>query len=1069
MSIWSKALNACIPKKLEATLEARLEDHGYTHHCKLLRILPEPSARLSLSEYSDPIKSLLDKIERPLVSLTSALSRSVESVELTLFQAQHIDVLLSEIGRSRTDGNTHMLTYSLTEEQELYQQFINVIGSTTLLAGISSSRTNKYVIEPRPHREFVLNDERRSYLIRELIETEESYIKNMNVLSDMYRSECYSKFLQGVEDAQITNLREQKINPAYRAFLDRAKDHPDSKRQTLHDLLVQPGQRIGRYTMMFKEMLKYTSSEHPDYPGLSAALKRAEEIATMADDSNTRLAKTFFNMHRSIENCPASLINQNRSLLRHIDATELDIVSRKPLRPVTIFLFTDKIMVVRRPSYNVNGFELCGLVNGPEVIMRTRSSSTSGLESFLNKRSDKSKRSSMQEKRLKFKGWIGLEDTELLDGSADLFSSFMLQNTAKQTSGLKKPASPTVAANMVLENYFLEQPLRLYSTCPPQEEIPNLQSQISIFSEKKEEFCKQFHKAKAIFSKNERYHVEDKKNNTAILYIDDPNFDIQHCISSLKNLPPVLGIVQVVPEEGFRNYFRFSVRSRIPLDISRERNFSLKGRDPVANGDDTDFESIFWSNIIAYGWAAKRHNLFNLQRRLHAKLQKQDSRPRKAKSITTLSKIFNPTVHTGINPQYVAYLNAQSMSRTRPASTNGPIPHHSELEVTRSISTSSTVRSNNSVSSRGSAESSTGSEMSDDYAISESAVSPAGNRLLSMFKRTDEQPKQEMLFRVVTPSSSPMSQRTSSPFCEISALEAHIAQLRSSINRETETKRQYESQLDEIQSAAGNIDSTIRSISRNSMLSNSTWSSNHTGFSTLASGSSISSIDEEVLRKMDNEEYYASIGNEVTIAMENLRDEFEERWSALAKNCELLGNEVDGLAAQLKDVSKCTMLTTDLISVHHYLQNANLIYRLQKERQLAEIRGAYQDSTDENKILFETFNDELEQILSDSHSDEGLAVRRPSHPSPEIQIKRKLKNVLLDRNSWRRKASELSRELNQLREQYGLEEQTNISDVPIINADEVEAEVEAEDNVIFDEEQASLVQMLSELKAEAEL
>lgn len=409
------------------------------------------------------------------------------------------------------------------------------------------------------------------------------------------------------------------------------------------------------------------------------------------------------------------------------------------------------------------------------------------------------------------------------------------------------------------------------------------------------------------------------QNKTAILYIDDPDFDIQHCISSLKNLPPVLGIVQVVPDEGFRlvdwismgyyhilvnkrNCFRFSVRSRIPLDVSRERNISLKGRDPVANGDDTDFEYIFWSNIIAYGWAAKRHNLFNLQRRLHAKLQKQDSRPRKAKSITTLSKIFNPTVHTGINPQYVAYLNAQSMSRTRPASTSGPIPHHSELEVTRSISTSSTVRSNNSVSSRGSAESSTGSEMSDDYAISESAVSPAGNRLLSMFKRTDEQPKQEMLFRVVTPSSSPMSLRESSPFSEISALEAHIAQLRTSISRETETKRQYESQLDEIQSAAGNIDSTIRSISRNSMLSNSTWSSNHTGFSTLASGSSISSIDEEVLRKMDNEEYYASVGNEVTLAMENLRDEFEERWSALSKNCELLGNEVDGLAAQLKEV-----------------------------------------------------------------------------------------------------------------------------------------------------------------------
>jgi hypothetical protein len=99
---------------------------------------------------------------------------------------------------------------------------------------------------------------------------------------------------------------------------------------------------------------------------------------------------------------------------------------------------------------------------------------------------------------------------------------------------------------------------------------------------------------------------------------------------------------------------------------------------------------------------------------------------------------------------------------------------------------------------------------------------------------------------------------------------------------------------------------------------------------------------------------------------------------------------------------------------------------LQKEKQLADLRADYQDSTDENKILYEvcvrngpycclafsrgltsfphqTFNDELEQILSDSHSDDGLSVR-PSHPSPEIQIKRKLKNVLLDRNSWRKRA-----------------------------------------------------------------
>jgi hypothetical protein len=72
----------------------------------------------------------------------------------------------------------------------------------------------------------------------------------------------------------------------------------------------------------------------------------------------------------------------------------------------------------------------------------------------------------------------------------------------------------------------------------------------------------------------------------------------------------------------------------------------------------------------------------------------------------------------------------------------------------------------------------------------------------------------------------------------------------------------------------------------------------------LASGSSISSVDEEMLQKFENEEYYATAGSDVVLAMERLREEFEERWTALAKNCELLGNEVDGLAQQLKEVCR---------------------------------------------------------------------------------------------------------------------------------------------------------------------
>jgi hypothetical protein len=64
--------------------------------------------------------------------------------------------------------------------------------------------------------------------------------------------------------------------------------------------------------------------------------------------------------------------------------------------------------------------------------------------------------------------------------------------------------------------------------------------------------------------------------------------------------------------------------------------------------------------------------------------------------------------------------------------------------------------------------------------------------------------------------------------------------------------------------------------------------------------------------------------------------------------------------------------------------------------------------------------------------------------------------------------SELSRELNQLREQYGLEERTDISDFSQAFMEDPDME-EVDGAAEYNEEQASLVQILNELKAEVDL
>lgn len=54
------------------------------------------------------------------------------------------------------------------------------------------------------------------------------------------------------------------------------------------------------------ELIKHTTDDHSDLPGLTEALKAAEEIANMSEDYHTKLIKIFHNMLQSIQNCPVS-------------------------------------------------------------------------------------------------------------------------------------------------------------------------------------------------------------------------------------------------------------------------------------------------------------------------------------------------------------------------------------------------------------------------------------------------------------------------------------------------------------------------------------------------------------------------------------------------------------------------------------------------------------------------------------------------------------------------------------------------------------------------------------------
>ncbi|KAG1152276.1 hypothetical protein G6F37_001409 [Rhizopus arrhizus] len=149
---------------------------------------------------------------------------------------------------------------------------------------------------------------------------------------------------------------------------------------------MEPVQRISRYSMMLKNILSLTPSDHPDYWGLKWACDKSREIAIMDDDDTTKKITLLMTLYQIIQDSPCSLVNQTRSFVCHLDVLEINRVTNKSSRKLTLFLFTDKILVASRSC--------C----------------------FDIKQLESKKLKNTAKNRLKFKGWADIKSIELLVG-----------------------------------------------------------------------------------------------------------------------------------------------------------------------------------------------------------------------------------------------------------------------------------------------------------------------------------------------------------------------------------------------------------------------------------------------------------------------------------------------------------------------------------------------------------------------------------------------------------------------------------------------------------------------------
>ncbi|KAJ2869275.1 hypothetical protein GGH93_006207 [Coemansia aciculifera] len=172
----------------------------------------------------------------------------------------------------------------------------------------------------------------------------------------------YKRYINGYQHALVMSRELEAKNPLYAAFLQRAREREECRKLGISDLLIMPVQRIPRYTLLLSDLIKLIPEDDPDVPRIQLALERVNEIGQLADNQVAESVAELHHIHTTIEGCPPNLISASREFIGAIDASEIDLATGAPKKPMCLLVFSDLLMIVERfwPPRDHGGIRVTG-------------------------------------------------------------------------------------------------------------------------------------------------------------------------------------------------------------------------------------------------------------------------------------------------------------------------------------------------------------------------------------------------------------------------------------------------------------------------------------------------------------------------------------------------------------------------------------------------------------------------------------------------------------------------------------------------------------------------------------
>lgn len=140
-------------------------------------------------------------------------------------------------------------------------------------------------------------------------------------------------------------------NPSFKTFTDKCMQNPSCRGLTLFSFLIKPIQRICKYPLLLRDLLKNTLTDHEDYDNLVNALAKITEVVDYVNEKK-RLAENLqkiIDVQSQIEsNEELNLVSPSRRFVRE---GLLKVYEKNRPSERNIYLFND-LVVITKPKRN---------------------------------------------------------------------------------------------------------------------------------------------------------------------------------------------------------------------------------------------------------------------------------------------------------------------------------------------------------------------------------------------------------------------------------------------------------------------------------------------------------------------------------------------------------------------------------------------------------------------------------------------------------------------------------------------------------------------------------------------